>query len=178
MSIEAKWPNLESVSIALPAYAYYLPPLALGILYRMVAHIGYQGVNPVYRDATLDPHIKEQDLPRITGCTKAEFKRSRQFIEEFFTVKDGKWRLGDFNFIRYSRPQSREQIATDAKSAVIARDGSRCVYCGSFKGPFHYDHLFPVSKGGRNEPSNLVIACSSCNLAKGGLTLQEWVGRA
>jgi 5-methylcytosine-specific restriction endonuclease McrA len=40
----------------------------------------------------------------------------------------------------------------------------KCHWCGkSTKSRFHVDHLTPLSKGGSNEPSNLVIACPRCN---------------
>ena len=43
----------------------------------------------------------------------------------------------------------------------------RCYWCGvSTKGKFHVDHLTPLSKGGSNWPSNLVISCARCNLQK------------
>jgi hypothetical protein len=68
-----------------------------------------------------------------------------------------------------------QAITRDAKAAVAAREGLRCVYCGSIQGPFHYDHIFPVNRGGMNEVNNLVVACQSCNISKNDRTLIEWV---
>jgi hypothetical protein len=63
------------------------------------------------------------------------------------------------------------------RSAVILRDGPACRYCGAILVlPWQtvtLDHLTPISKGGSNEVSNLVIACSHCNSSKGGRTLEE-----
>lgn len=36
------------------------------------------------------------------------------------------------------------------------------------------DHLFPKSRGGSSEPSNIVLACKHCNNEKGALTPQEY----
>lgn len=36
------------------------------------------------------------------------------------------------------------------------------------------DHLIPVSKGGTNEESNLVIACRKCNNLKGDMMPYEF----
>jgi len=36
------------------------------------------------------------------------------------------------------------------------------------------DHALPISRGGRNQRSNLVAACSSCNGAKGSMTAEEF----
>ena len=53
----------------------------------------------------------------------------------------------------------------------------RCLYCGEpmyimnngvpmFSNTIHYDHLYPASKLNLFEVGNVVIACSTCNLAK------------
>lgn len=48
-----------------------------------------------------------------------------------------------------------------------------CVYCG---GSFdHVDHVYPLARGGRDNPMNLVPACQSCNTSKGSKTLPEWL---
>jgi HNH endonuclease len=35
------------------------------------------------------------------------------------------------------------------------------------------DHVFPITRGGSNDPSNLVTACSICNYMKGNYLLEE-----
>jgi len=37
------------------------------------------------------------------------------------------------------------------------------------------DHVQPLSRGGRDHPSNIVIACEYCNTWKHYLTLEEWL---
>jgi len=49
---------------------------------------------------------------------------------------------------------------------VFERDGFICRYCGrKLKGPSsaHLDHVHPRSKGGTDDPQNLVTACPRCN---------------
>lgn len=61
-----------------------------------------------------------------------------------------------------------------AKRALRARvwqmtDGN-CWYCGTATNPFRnfeVDHYIPLSKGGADDISNLVPACSRCNAKKG-----------
>lgn len=36
------------------------------------------------------------------------------------------------------------------------------------------DHVLPISRGGRNQRSNLVAACLGCNQAKGAMTAEEY----
>ena len=53
---------------------------------------------------------------------------------------------------------------------VRERAGERCEYCRmhqSLQGAtFHVEHVIPVSSGGSDELTNLVLACPSCNLHK------------
>jgi len=57
---------------------------------------------------------------------------------------------------------------------VLARDGLRCVRCGSTKlEELHADHVHPWSKGGRTELGNLQTLCVRCNTRKGALARAE-----
>ncbi len=60
----------------------------------------------------------------------------------------------------------REWITNDLWVAVIERDGPVCHYCRRAARPLHIDHVIPVSKGGQNVLTNLVVASRSCNLNK------------
>jgi 5-methylcytosine-specific restriction endonuclease McrA len=55
------------------------------------------------------------------------------------------------------------------------RQGNTCAYC---KTPSHGlpdpEHVLPLSRGGRNDMSNIVAACRACNSDKGDMTLAEW----
>lgn len=57
-------------------------------------------------------------------------------------------------------------IRLDLRLAILARDNFQCVYCGA-QDNLQLDHLRPRSKGGSNDPSNLVTACASCNRTRG-----------
>jgi 5-methylcytosine-specific restriction endonuclease McrA len=59
--------------------------------------------------------------------------------------------------------------------ALFARDRMLCLYCGSHfhRGELTRDHVQPVSRGGRDEWENVVTACWSCNVRKGGRTPQQ-----
>ena len=58
---------------------------------------------------------------------------------------------------------------------LFARDDYRCQYCGRSQPELRHrecltrDHLIPLSRGGTNEWSNVVTACSPCNTRKGNL---------
>ena len=52
-----------------------------------------------------------------------------------------------------------------------------CHYCGqrvsANRGTL--DHVIPRSRGGADDPSNLVLSCRSCNFCKRNRTLAEWL---
>jgi 5-methylcytosine-specific restriction endonuclease McrA len=60
-------------------------------------------------------------------------------------------------------------------SALFARDGSLCMYCGKeySRHSLTRDHVMPISKGGRDIWENVVCACFHCNSRKGGRTPQQ-----
>jgi 5-methylcytosine-specific restriction endonuclease McrA len=60
-----------------------------------------------------------------------------------------------------------------SRRALFARDGWRCVYCGTNGGRLTLDHVTPRSKGGESIWENVVTACAPCNHRKGNRTLQE-----
>ena len=55
---------------------------------------------------------------------------------------------------------------------LFARDRYRCQYCGRGQTELRHrealtrDHLIPLSRGGTNEWTNVVTACSPCNTRK------------
>jgi 5-methylcytosine-specific restriction endonuclease McrA len=60
-----------------------------------------------------------------------------------------------------------------SRRALFARDGWRCVYCGSTGGRLTLDHVVPRSRGGDSVWENVVTSCAPCNLRKGNRTLEE-----
>ncbi|MGH8969705.1 MAG: HNH endonuclease [Actinomycetes bacterium] len=57
------------------------------------------------------------------------------------------------------------------RRAVFARDGGRCVYCGSTATSI--DHVVPRSRGGLHEWCNVVSACRRCNHVKADRAVSE-----
>lgn len=65
-------------------------------------------------------------------------------------------------------------IAPALRQAVAERAAYRCEYCQSQElitsGPFHIEHILPITQGGATTPDNLAYACARCNLHKGQRT--------
>ena len=60
-----------------------------------------------------------------------------------------------------------------SRRALFARDGWRCVYCGTTNGRLTLDHVVPRSRGGDSVWENVVTSCGPCNLRKGDRLLEE-----
>lgn len=68
--------------------------------------------------------------------------------------------------------------ADDVKTMLLEQSGL-CAACSvnlSDTG-YHVDHIYPLSKGGTNWPSNLQLLCPTCNRSKGSKLMSEWLPR-
>ncbi len=70
---------------------------------------------------------------------------------------------------RYIQPARRPAFT---RFNVFLRDSFSCQYCGS-PDELTFDHLVPRSRGGRTTWENVVAACATCNLRKGGRVSAE-----
>lgn len=73
------------------------------------------------------------------------------------------------DYVRVPRSTSRKI----SRRALFARDGWRCVYCGTAASRLTLDHVVPRSKGGESVWDNVVTACAPCNLRKGDRPLES-----
>lgn len=65
--------------------------------------------------------------------------------------------------------RQRGAMTPSLRHDILVRDGFRCKYCGATAADgakLHVDHIIPIAKGGKTEPSNLQTLCETCNLGK------------
>ena len=77
--------------------------------------------------------------------------------------------MRSWNGSKWCRPSTR--------LAIYLRDGLACAYCGASVedgARLSLDHLNPHSKGGSNDPSNLVTACERCNKSRGNRSVRAF----
>jgi len=72
------------------------------------------------------------------------------------------------------RRRAAGRISAEELRGVRAMADGICAYCFKRR-RLTVDHCDPISRGGTNDPSNLVMACRSCNSAKGALTPLEFM---
>ena len=102
---------------------------------------------------------------------------------EIIAVHDREIRAVSFSFklpsvirlLRYVRIKKRFDYVPFSRANIYARDGYTCQYCAkSFPTQeLTFDHVVPVSQGGRKDWENIVTCCVSCNRRKGGRTPEE-----
>ena len=69
----------------------------------------------------------------------------------------------------YQIQLERSKMSDSLRYDILRRDGFKCQICGitaSDGANLHVDHIVPVSKGGKTEPSNLRTLCERCNMGK------------
>jgi 5-methylcytosine-specific restriction endonuclease McrA len=68
-------------------------------------------------------------------------------------------------------------IRQNTRLAIYLRDGLSCCYCGESVedgARLTLDHLKPHSRGGGNEPTNLVTCCHRCNSSRGNRSVRAF----
>lgn len=66
--------------------------------------------------------------------------------------------------------------AIQKRQSILDKTGGKCAYCGSSLDfvTFHTDHVHASSNGGGNDTSNLLPACSPCNVRKGQRSVEDF----
>lgn len=55
----------------------------------------------------------------------------------------------------------------EIRQYLLEKWGRACAYCGAESVPLQVEHILPRARGGSDRISNLTLACSPCNRAKG-----------
>jgi 5-methylcytosine-specific restriction endonuclease McrA len=58
---------------------------------------------------------------------------------------------------------------------LVLDNNGRCYYCGRKRRRLVKEHRIPLARGGTNDESNIVPACTPCNSRKGTLTDTEFI---
>lgn len=76
----------------------------------------------------------------------------------------------------YERKRGVQQMPAIAAELIAELFDNECAYCNAAFST--WDHVAPVSKGGKTEPGNMLPACRSCNSAKHDHDIETWLDRA
>lgn len=88
--------------------------------------------------------------------------------------------------VRKAQSERRRALKKQATGTFTAEDirllmkmqHGKCWWCeADLDDKYHVDHRIPLSRGGSNDPSNLCLACPTCNTSKQDKLPHEWSGR-
>jgi 5-methylcytosine-specific restriction endonuclease McrA len=119
---------------------------------------------------------------RFTTYDFTSWRELSTYREQFFGEEDDDWVRTVNSEIRVPRvirlfgyDKLPKQTVKFNRRNIFARDHNLCQYCGK-KYPtaeLSLDHVVPRSQGGLNTWENIVCACVSCNVRKGGRTPKQ-----
>ena len=76
---------------------------------------------------------------------------------------------------RRVRKSERGSFTAEDIKDLYATQGGSCYYCSvDIEAGYHIEHMTPLSRGGRNDVSNICLACAPCNLRKHTKTAEEF----
>lgn len=84
------------------------------------------------------------------------------------------WKVADSKRKRRSA-QCEGNITRPEWIAICEYFGWRCAYCHEYTPNPHLEHIVPVCQKGRNDASNIVPACESCNCRKWKKSLLQFM---
>lgn len=109
---------------------------------------------------------RPRQLPLIKE-TPAEYERRRYATDP------------TFRHMRQQRTSARRRgvdaVPLDGQEFLLYQFNGRCAYCPATATT--WDHIVPVSAGGKTVPGNILPACLSCNSRKGALDIFDFIDK-
>jgi 5-methylcytosine-specific restriction endonuclease McrA len=140
-------------------------------IYRQSHKSGFQRRNKKYYETH-----RNEILNRAREMAQQEPRKG--YYREYIKANKEKRKVNDR--LRQARKKAipGKHTAQDIQSQYERQKG-HCYWCstklGKGKNAYHVDHIIPLSReGSSNDPSNLVIACPSCNTSRNNKLPHEW----
>ena len=115
---------------------------------------------------------------------REQHRKYRDANPEKLLKYERKWRAANPEKARESvhryQASKRAQLGVVSKGIslrLLTAQEYRCAACGTdIRSPqtYHLDHIFPLSRGGLHDDSNLQCLCPFCNVSKGAKLPAEW----
>lgn len=110
-------------------------------------------------------------LKKHQEAQKAWREKNKGRIAEYMR----KWKERNPERVSAHRHANKKRVKTKALIELMARQEGRCAYCKeSLTQDRHVDHVVPKARGGADDIGNYQFLCPTCNMAKGGLTGEEF----
>lgn len=66
------------------------------------------------------------------------------------------------NKLTARKRNATKTVSPGVRQAILDRDGHKCFFCGATTN-LHVHHMTPRSKGGTDDPENLLVVCEKCH---------------
>lgn len=131
------------------------------------------------REASRQRYLRERDrrLKQRFNYYHGHVEQYRLYYQQYRQSHALQCKVNGHNRRARQRSAPGSHNVTDVQRQYKSQKG-KCYYCfkklSQGKKAYHVDHIIPLSRGGSNDPSNLVITCPSCNLSKKDKLPHEW----
>ena len=145
------------------------------VCWNYICHCGKNGV-------VSGDHLTRKTNPTThCGCLTNQHKSDAQKGLLHSNYKHGLTGTSEYNaeqtHKRRMRKQKNNAGADFSYDKIDKPDLDYCVYCGSIDKPT-VDHIMPITKGGTQDPKNLIRACMSCNQSKNASFFIDWYSKS
>lgn len=104
-------------------------------------------------------------------------EKMRQISRDYYKNNIGKERARSIAKFHTRKAKSGGKLTPKTINKLIKDADNTCFWCDCdiLKGELHIDHIYPISKGGKNDMFNLVVSCQNCNLRKHAKDPEVWL---
>jgi hypothetical protein len=133
-----------------------------------------EAVNQRDRERNERPERQQQRKANMRNWYEANREHIRNYHRNYRRLKPE---------MRRAQTERRRSLKRNAEGNFSAQDittkyeqqSGRCYWCHKeLNEKYHIDHYIPLSRGGTNYPSNIVIACVRCNTTRQDKLPSEW----
>lgn len=147
------------------------------------AKVGKYGIMAICKRCHLERHRQyhQENREHLINVASLYQRENREYVRTrkrlYYRANPEKARELDHR--RRARKRNAEGSFTKEDVQLMLRQQkNKCWYCQKkLNGKYHIDHRIPLSRGGSNNPSNLVLTCPKCNLSKNDRLPHEWGDR-
>jgi 5-methylcytosine-specific restriction endonuclease McrA len=122
---------------------------------------------------TQNPELKKIRSQRFSAwyshAQKSEsYLKQKADKKRAWAIKNKDKVMDQIRIRRHSARASGDGYSRKDLRNLMESQKFKCANCKKITGKsYHVDHIYPISKGGKNEINNIQILCPSCNLSKG-----------
>lgn len=129
-----------------------------------------------------DPEYREKNRKRANAWREANPEQLRERVRSWRDSNPERARVLHATVMNRRRARLQDGcspgVTPEQWLEIVEYFGGCCAYCLQSGHLLEREHVMPLKRGGRDEPSNVVPACKRCNRSKGASILPLWYASA